>query len=125
MSLIHDLMTAIREDITETVPGLHVTSDAQTIKPALAAGKTVAWVGAPEEITCDGPGLGVARFEIALISPAAANHPKGLDDLMAHALALEPLLGITRMVPETATPGNGPTYPALFCHFETAYQIKE
>lgn len=125
MSLIADLMKEITQAIAHAAPSLHVTTDAATIRPTLAAGKPLAWVGAPESLTLEATGSGVASFQIALISPAAANHPQGLDDLAEIALTLEPILGITRLVPDTATPGSGPTYPALFCHFETLYQTQE
>ncbi|WP_428639689.1 hypothetical protein [Schaalia sp.] len=125
MSIIYDLTTSIAEEIAGASPEVHVTIDAATIRPALAAGKTVAWVGAPQDITLDAPGGGVADYQIALISPKTANHPEGLDDLAALALTLEPTLGITRLTPDTATPGNGPTYPAMFATFEIRFDTKE
>ncbi|WP_022867149.1 hypothetical protein [Schaalia vaccimaxillae] len=125
MSIISALADHITDTIGQAVPDLHVTTDAATIKPALAARQTVAWVGAPERIEMDARDVGVCEWKAALISPDHSNHIKGLDDLTQVALVLRNLLGITEMEPDTATPGAGPTFPALFITFENSFTLED
>lgn len=125
MSIIQALATHITSTITKAMPDLHVTTDAATIKPALSARQTVAWIGAPESIQLDARDVGVCEWKAALISPDHANHIKGLDDLAQIALSLRNLLGITEMEPDTATPGAGPVFPALFITFENSFTLED
>lgn len=124
MSLIADITRELSDTIARVLPEVTTTTNALEIKPALSAGRTVAWIGAPERIRLDAPLTGVAEYEIALVSPDPANHMDGLDSLTA-AAALTPPLGISEIRPDAITIGNGPTFPALFLTFELPYTLEE
>ena len=48
-----------------TIPGLTVTSDPTSLRPALAAGETCLWIGAPEAIDFEGYGQGTCTCATA------------------------------------------------------------
>lgn len=122
-------ITAMTEYITATItqalPEVVVCTDSTRIRPALAASKTVAWVGAPKRIHLDAQSVGVAEYEIALISPEHAHHLDGLARLAALARRLAPLLAFTELEPDTVSFGQGQAFPALFLSFELPYTLED
>ena len=113
----------ITSTIKPELPGVVVCTSSDKLRPALTAGKIAAWVGAPASIRLDTETIGVAEYEIALISPEAARHLAGIETLARLAHKLAPPLAVTQLKPDTATLGQGPTYPALFLTFEVPYTI--
>lgn len=122
MGLVNDLTTHLSGQIEALLPDAALIHDPTRLRPTLAAGKTIVWLGPPEEIIYEGYQQGRARYELAIISPNTADPIKGLDTVVDLARLLHPALTIERVTPDSLTIGNGPAYPAALAIFTIEFQ---
>lgn len=122
MGLIADLANQVSAVVKNHLTEVALIHDATKLRPALAAGKTVVWIGPPETITYDGYHQGQAFYEIAILSPKSNEPTTGLDDAVTHAQTLQEALGVERITPDSLTIGNGPAYPAVLVTFTLTFQ---
>lgn len=104
-----------------TIQGLTVTADPTALRPALAAGETCLWIGAPEAIEFEGYGQGTCTWATVLVHPNYRDHMAALPEMLALAETLEPRLAVTRIRPDTIDLA-GTVYPALELSFETTFR---
>lgn len=104
-----------------TIAGLTVTTNPTSLRPALAAGETCLWIGAPETIDFDGYGQGTCTWATVIVHPNYRDHMAALPEMLALAETLEPRLAVTRIRPDTIDLA-GTVYPALELSFETTFR---
>lgn len=116
--MFYDINEIIKD---ATIDGLTVTADPASLRPALAAGETCLWIGAPESIDFEGYGQGTCTWAAVIAHPNYRDHMAALPEMLALAEILEPRLSITRIRPDTIDLA-GTVYPALELSFETTFR---
>lgn len=122
MGLLSDLTDQVRDTVASALPEARIIHDPTRLRPALAAGNTVVWIGPPESIDYEGYQQGYARYEIAVISPATTDPIAGLDETVQVCQRLQQHLSVERITPDSLTIGNGPAYPAALAQFTLTFQ---